>query len=103
VRFLFDHDVPDDFSYLMEQLGHEVLFLRKAIPVDSSYTRTAPRFCEATPFGLVYPLRFLICNNCLGDAFSLPKAAHGGPRPSCPAFSHVEATEIYWVGMNGNP
>ncbi len=35
MKFLFDHDVPDDLRYLIEQLGHEVIFLRKAIPVDS--------------------------------------------------------------------
>ena len=35
MKSLFDHDVPDDLSYLIEQLGHEVIFLRKAIPVDS--------------------------------------------------------------------
>ena len=35
MKFLFDHDVPDDLSYLIEQLGHEVIFLRRAIPVDS--------------------------------------------------------------------
>lgn len=36
MRFLLDHDVPDDLSYLLEQLGHEVVFLRKALPVESS-------------------------------------------------------------------
>jgi predicted nuclease of predicted toxin-antitoxin system len=36
VKFLLDHDVPDDLSYLLEQLGHEVILLRKAIPGDSS-------------------------------------------------------------------
>jgi predicted nuclease of predicted toxin-antitoxin system len=36
VKFLLDHDVPDDLSYLLEQLGHDVTLLRKAIPGDSS-------------------------------------------------------------------
>jgi predicted nuclease of predicted toxin-antitoxin system len=36
VKFLLDHDVPDDLSYLLEQLGHEVTLLRKALPGDSS-------------------------------------------------------------------
>jgi predicted nuclease of predicted toxin-antitoxin system len=36
VNFLLDHDVPDDLSYLLEQLGHDVTFLRKAVPGDSS-------------------------------------------------------------------
>lgn len=29
MKFLLDHDVPDDLSYLLEQLGHEVTLLRK--------------------------------------------------------------------------
>ena len=36
MKFLLDHDVPDDLSYLLEQLGHEVTLLRKALPGDSS-------------------------------------------------------------------
>jgi hypothetical protein len=36
VKFLLDHDVPDDLSYLLDQLGHEVTLLRKALPGDSS-------------------------------------------------------------------
>jgi hypothetical protein len=29
VKFLLDHDVPDDLSYLLEQLGHGVTLLRR--------------------------------------------------------------------------
>jgi predicted nuclease of predicted toxin-antitoxin system len=36
VKFLFDHDVPEDLSYLLEQLGHEVTLLRKALPPNAS-------------------------------------------------------------------
>jgi len=36
VKFLLDHDVPDDLSYLLEQLGHDVALLREALPGDSS-------------------------------------------------------------------
>ena len=36
MKFLLDHDVPDDLSYLLEQLGHDVTLLRKALPRDSS-------------------------------------------------------------------
>jgi hypothetical protein len=36
VKFLLDHDVPDDLSYLLEQLGHDVTLLRRALPGDSS-------------------------------------------------------------------
>ena len=35
MKFL-DHDVPDDLSYLLEQLGHNVILLRKVLPGDSS-------------------------------------------------------------------
>jgi predicted nuclease of predicted toxin-antitoxin system len=36
VKFLLDQDVPDDLSYLLDQLGHDVTLLRKALPGDSS-------------------------------------------------------------------
>ena len=36
MKFLLDHDVPDDLSYLLEQLGHDVTLLRKALPKDAS-------------------------------------------------------------------
>ena len=35
MKFLLDHDVPDELSYLLEQLGHDVTLLRKALPGDS--------------------------------------------------------------------
>lgn len=36
MKFLLDHDVPDDLTYLLEELGHEVMLLRKTLPGDSS-------------------------------------------------------------------
>ncbi|MGA9623941.1 MAG: DUF5615 family PIN-like protein [Bryobacteraceae bacterium] len=36
MKFLLDHDVPDDLSYLLQQLGHDVTLLRRALPGDSS-------------------------------------------------------------------
>ena len=36
MRFLLDHDVPEDLSYLLGELGHEVILLRNALPGDSS-------------------------------------------------------------------
>ena len=36
MKFLLDHDVPDDLSFLLIQLGHEVTLLRQALPADSS-------------------------------------------------------------------
>jgi predicted nuclease of predicted toxin-antitoxin system len=36
VKVLLDHDVPDDLSYLLTELGHDVTLLRTALPRDSS-------------------------------------------------------------------
>lgn len=36
MKFLLDHDVPDDLSHLLKQLGHDVTLLREALPGDSS-------------------------------------------------------------------
>jgi predicted nuclease of predicted toxin-antitoxin system len=36
VRFLLDHDVPEDLSYLLQQLGHDITLLRKALQGNAS-------------------------------------------------------------------
>jgi predicted nuclease of predicted toxin-antitoxin system len=36
VKFLLDHDVPEDLSYLLRELGHEVLRLRDVLPSEAS-------------------------------------------------------------------
>ena len=36
MKFLLDHDVPENLSYLLEQLGHDVTLLREALPKDAS-------------------------------------------------------------------
>lgn len=36
MKFLLDHDVPDDLSYLLQQLGHDVTLLRQALSGESS-------------------------------------------------------------------
>ena len=36
MKFLLDHDVPEDLSYLLDQLGHDVTLLRKVLPPDLS-------------------------------------------------------------------
>ena len=36
MKFLFDHDVPDDLSHLLQQLGHQVSLLRQLLPKDAS-------------------------------------------------------------------
>ena len=35
MKFLLDHDVPENLSYLLRQLGHEVTLLREAPPEDA--------------------------------------------------------------------
>jgi hypothetical protein len=35
VKFLLDHDIPEDLSYLLEQLGHEVALLRDVLPPNA--------------------------------------------------------------------
>jgi len=39
VKFFLDHDVPDDLSYLLDELGHDVTLLRKPFP---AVPRTKP-------------------------------------------------------------
>lgn len=35
MKFLLDHDVPEDLSYLLRELGHEVLRLRDVLPLET--------------------------------------------------------------------
>lgn len=35
MRFLLDHDVPDDVAYSLVALGHEVLRLRELLPTST--------------------------------------------------------------------
>ena len=52
MKFLFDHDVPDDLSYLLQQLGHEVSLLRRLLPKDTSDSRVL-QFAYENEFLLV--------------------------------------------------
>lgn len=52
MNFLLDHDVPDDLSYLLHQLGHEVTLLREALPGDSS-DETVLQFAHAGEYVLL--------------------------------------------------
>jgi len=36
VRFLLDQDVPEDLSYLLRELGHEVVRVRDFLPQDAA-------------------------------------------------------------------
>ena len=35
MTFLFDDDVPDDLSHLLNHVGHRVTFLRDVLPRDT--------------------------------------------------------------------
>jgi predicted nuclease of predicted toxin-antitoxin system len=35
VKFLFDHDVPDELAYVLQASGHEVQLLRTVLPVTT--------------------------------------------------------------------
>ena len=66
MKFLLDHDVPDDLSYLLEQLGHDVTLLRKALPRDSS---------DAAVFRFAYESGCILLT-CNRDDFLHLAAAH---------------------------
>jgi predicted nuclease of predicted toxin-antitoxin system len=36
VKFLLDHDVPEDLTYLLQELGHEFLRLREVLPQEAT-------------------------------------------------------------------
>ena len=36
MKFLLDNDVPDDLSFLLQQLGHEVSLLRQVVRHDAT-------------------------------------------------------------------
>lgn len=65
MKFLPDHDVPDDLRYLIQQLGHSVTLLRNALPWDSS-DDAVPQFAHENDCVL------LTCNRddflCLAEA-----------------------------------
>jgi len=52
VKFLFDHDLPDNLSYLLQPLGHEVSLLREFLPQDASDS-TVLQFAYENGFLLV--------------------------------------------------
>lgn len=35
MRFLLDHDVPDEMAYALQALGHEVRLLRTVLPITT--------------------------------------------------------------------
>ena len=39
MKFLLDHDVPEDLTYLLQELGHEFLRLRDVLPQEAADAR----------------------------------------------------------------
>lgn len=35
MKFLLDHDVPDDLAYSLATLGHQVVYLRDVLPITA--------------------------------------------------------------------
>lgn len=69
MRFLLDHDVPDDLSHLLNQLGHEVVLLRTIL------SATAPDEQVLAEAGS----RNMILLTCNRDDFVV--LAHGRAHP----------------------
>ena len=36
MKFLLDHDVPEDLTYLLQELGHQIVRLRDVLPQEAS-------------------------------------------------------------------
>lgn len=36
MKFLLDHEVPEDLIYLLQELGHDVVRLRDVLPQEAS-------------------------------------------------------------------
>lgn len=53
MKFFLDNDVPDDLSFLLEHLGHEVTRAREALPRETSdadvLDHAGSRLCESVP------------------------------------------------------
>ena len=64
MKFLFDHDVPDDLSYLLQELGHEVSLLRHLFPKDAS---------DPSVFQFAYDNDFLLVTCNRDDFLELAK------------------------------
>jgi predicted nuclease of predicted toxin-antitoxin system len=52
---LFDHDMPDDLSHVLRQLGHAVVLLREVLP------RTAPDY-EVLAYAVAHDFILVTCN-----------------------------------------
>lgn len=55
MKFLFDHDVPDDMAFALTALGHDVLRLREVLPITT-------RDEEILQFAVEQALVLISCN-----------------------------------------
>lgn len=55
MKFLFDHDMPDDLGHVLRELGHPVLLLREVLP------RTTPD-PAVLAYATVHGLILVTCN-----------------------------------------
>ena len=46
MKFLLDHDVPEDLTYLLQELGHEFLRLRDVLPQEAADALVLTFACE---------------------------------------------------------
>jgi len=46
VRFLLDHDIPDDIARLLRHWGHEVAVLREVMPITSPDEKVFAYICQ---------------------------------------------------------
>lgn len=46
MKFLLDHDVPDDLTYLLHELGHDVVPRLRAAADVATIVVTSERSCE---------------------------------------------------------
>lgn len=70
MKFLFDHDVPDDLRYVLKELGHDVTLLRESMPVTATDTAVL-RY--ATEHGCL----LITCNRDDFVALAPTEAHHG--------------------------
>lgn len=70
MKFLFDHDVPDDLSHVLRQLGHTVVLLREVLP------RTAPD-AEVLAHAAQHGLIMVTCNRDDFLALAQTEPHHG--------------------------
>ncbi len=70
MKFLFDHDVPDDLGHVLRQLGHTVVLLREVLP------RTAPD-AEVLVHAAQHGLIMVTCNRDDFLALAQSEPHHG--------------------------